>query len=56
MQLDELCFEEMSAIDGGQSLLYYLSYDIGVIVGTTAKVAQRVAESLYYGSLTSFLK
>ncbi|MBS1599717.1 MAG: hypothetical protein JST75_15940 [Bacteroidetes bacterium] len=56
MMLDELNFEESTKIDGGQSLLYYVAYDIGFLTGTVAKVAQKVVESVYYGSVTTFLK
>jgi hypothetical protein len=56
MQLDELKSEELLKFDGGHGIVYYLSYDIGLLVGTTAKVAQRVVESVYYGSVTTFLK
>ena len=56
MDLREMPFEDMAETYGGNSLLYYLSYDIGFLAGTVGKVAQRVAESLYYGSVTSLIK
>ena len=56
MQLDELKSDELLKFDGGNGIIYYLSYDIGFLLGTTAKVAQKVVESIYYGSVTTFLK
>jgi hypothetical protein len=56
MQLDELKSDELLKFDGGHGIIYYLSYDIGFLLGTTAKVAEKVIESAYYGSVTTFLK
>lgn len=56
IELDELSFAELTSIDGGNSLLYYVSYDIGFLAGTVSKVAQRVVESIYYGSITRVIK
>jgi len=56
VELDELSFGELTGIDGGNSLLYYVSYDIGFLAGTVGKVAQRVVESIYYGSITQLIK
>jgi len=52
----ELGSEELMQLNGGQSLLYYLSYDVGVLFGTAAKVADKIVESLYYSSVTTLLK
>jgi len=52
----QLGSEELMQVNGGQGLVYYLSYDVGVLFGVAAKVADKVVESLYYSSVTTLLK
>jgi hypothetical protein len=56
MGVDELKFDELSKFDGGNGILYYLAYDAGFLIGTTARVVEKVTESLYYGAATRLLK
>jgi len=56
MGLDELKIDELSKFEGGEGFFYYLAYDVGFLFGTAAKVVEKAAESLYYGSATRLLK
>ncbi|HEX4850839.1 MAG TPA: hypothetical protein VFV08_08540 [Puia sp.] len=38
--------EDLSLAGGGEGLIYYLSYDLGFLVGTTLKVASQIGQSL----------
>jgi hypothetical protein len=55
MELDELSLDELSVF-GGHGIMYYLAYDVGVLLGSAAKVAEKIGESLYYGAATGLLK
>jgi hypothetical protein len=56
IELGELEPEQLVDTDGGQSLLYYISYDVSLLLGSAARVTQKVVESLYYGSIITPLK
>jgi hypothetical protein len=56
MGLSELSEAELSGVQGGTNIIYDIAYAVGFVVGTGLKVAEKVADSLLYNTITSPLK
>ncbi len=56
LNVKELSPEELSLLQGGEGIFYYIAYDVGFLLGTTLKVTEKVAESLLYRSVTTNIK
>jgi len=52
----ELSEREKWETKGGEGILYYLSYDVGYVLGTTLRVANQIAQSLFLDRATRPLK